>query len=252
MATFIIVKVQKQNIHCEKQILKASSRSAKAKLMIKLKFIKMRFCVFNILFILIFMSCSGSNTQGKTLAPKSEDALSALDSEEVKVSQELLELESEYVEMLAPISVLRIAEPVTYWFIVSWLNTAYRTPDWTGYYSDKWMERAKKRGIDCSGFTRVMLDQLYGKKVFGGSQGILNHYCTPVGLKSLKMGDLVFFKAPNSKKERIVHVGVYLIDSYFVHATSSRSADIGLGLSVNSLDEKNWSEEFISGGKVKD
>lgn len=168
----------------------------------------------------------------------------------VKVSAELLQLESKYEVLLEPIIDLKESKSKMYWFIVSWLNTAYRTPNWKGYYSEEWRLNSKKRGIDCSGFARVMLDQLYNKKVSGGSQGILKSYCKPISKKDLEMGDLVFFRAPYSKNDRIVHVGVYLMEEYFVHATSAKSAAKGLGLSINSLEESNWSTEFVTGGRV--
>ena len=85
-----------------------------------------------------------------------------------------------------------------------------------------------------------------------GSQGLLDNYCTSIGLSSLEMGDLVFFIAPYSTTNKIVHVGVFVQDNYFVHATSTKSAAKGFGLAVNSLQEENWAKEFVSGGKVKD
>ncbi len=209
-----------------------------------------------ILCLIVFVGCKSPNNQEKGVNDKSEDLTQfdepELDTSEESISQELLSLETEYVEMLSPISSLKTSQPKTYWFIVSWLNTAHKTPDWNGYYSDEWMVRTKQRGIDCSGFSRVMLDQIFDHQVSGGSQGILDHYCTRIGMKSLEMGDLVFFRASYSKSDRIVHVGVYLQDNYFVHATSRKSAAKGLGLSVNSLKEENWVKEFVSGGKVKD
>ncbi len=219
--------------------------------MTRMKLFKIRFYIMGILYVLIFVSCNSPKNQEKKLRSKLEGS-EYMKSQDAQVSQELLELELEYSKMLAPITVLKTTHSRTYWFIVSWLKTAYRTPDWSGYYSDEWMKRTKQKGIDCSGFSRVMLSQIYSKEVAGSSQGVLDHYCIPIGMSSLQMGDLVFFKAPNSKKERIVHVGVYLMDTYFVHATSTKSAAIGLGLSVNSLEENNWAVEFVSGGRVKD
>ncbi len=206
-----------------------------------------QFSIVMILGLVSFMGCRGKSNQDlKRLEKSKEEYLDLI------ISDEELELEAEYAEMLAPILSLKSSDPKTYWFIVSWLKTAYRTPNWEGYKTDGWMATTKKRGIDCSGFSRVMLDQVFDKKVYGGSRGILARYCTPVSLSSLKMGDLVFFKAPNSKKDRIVHVGVYLQDNYFVHATSSKSAARGFGLSVNSLEEKHWAKEFVTGGRVKE
>ena len=173
------------------------------------------------------------------------------DIQETLISQDLLDLETNNTDLLAPISSLKSSEPEIYWFIVSWLETAYKTPKWKGYYSEEWMRKTKIRGIDCSGFSRVMLDQIFNKKIKGGSQGILNRYCKPIALSQAKMGDLVFFRAPFSKTDKIVHVGVYLQNNYFVHATSQRSAAKGLGLSVNSIKEKNWAKELVTLGRVK-
>lgn len=206
-----------------------------------------QFCTLVALGLVMLIGCRGASNQESTLLEDSnEEYLDLI------VSQEELDLEAEYAEMLAPISSLKKTEPKTYWFIVSWLKTAYRTPIWDGYKTDGWMVTTKQRGIDCSGFSRVMLDQVFDKKVYGGSRGILARYCTPIRLSSLEMGDLVFFRAPYSKNDRIVHVGVYLQDNYFVHATSRKSAARGYGLSVNSLEEKHWAKEFVTGGRVKD
>jgi lipoprotein Spr len=216
---------------------------------------RIHFFAIMILCLVVFDGCKSPNNQGKGENKKSENSTHFDESEENKkeeiFSQELLGLETEYADMLSPILSLKKEQPKTYWFIVSWLKTAYKTPNWTGYYSDEWMVITKENGIDCSGFSRVMLDQIFDRKVSGGSQGILDHYCKPIGLESIEMGDLVFFRAPHSRSDRIVHVGVYLMDNYFVHATSTKSAAKGLGLSVNSLKEENWAKEFVSGGKVK-
>lgn len=167
------------------------------------------------------------------------------------ITKENLVLEKKYEEMLKPILSLKSEDPKTYWFIVSWLNTNYRTPNWKNYNSEEWKTKTKERGIDCSGFARVMQEEIFNRKIRGGSRGIYKNYCKPIGLDDLKKGDLLFFKAPYSKSQRIVHVGVYLMDSYFVHATSTKSASKGLGLMINSLQEENWSNEFAAAGSIK-
>lgn len=171
---------------------------------------------------------------------------------QIQITTEFKALETLHTEMLKPIVSLKTSDPKIYWFIVSWLNTNYKTPDWNNYGSKNWRIEAKKRGIDCSGFSRIMLDQIFNKKVRGGSQGILNDYTKPIKLKNIKMGDLVFFRAPYSTNDRIVHVGVYLMDDYFVHATSTKSAAKGLGLMISSLEEKNWKKEFVVAGRVNE
>lgn len=164
-----------------------------------------------------------------------------------------LQMEALYMPMLQPIVSLKESDPKTYWFIVSWLNTAYKTPKWDGYdnYAE-WQKRALKAGVDCSGFSRVMCDRVFGTKVAGSSRGIYANQCDKISREELQKGDLVFFRAPYSEPgSRIVHVGVYLFDDYFVHATSTRSASKGRGFMVSSLNEKNWAAELEGAGRVK-
>ena len=220
-----------------------------------LRLFKNQFAIVSFLCIVLFVSCKDSSTKVVNTIDESPDTTHVVEDHEVNeipINQDLLVLEAEYVVMLSQIASLKSSNSKMYWFIVSWLKTAYRIPDWTGYYSEEWKSTAKQSGIDCSGFTRVMLDQVFDKQVAGGSQGLLDNYCTSIGLSSLEMGDLVFFIAPYSTTNKIVHVGVFVQDNYFVHATSTKSAAKGFGLAVNSIQEENWAKEFISGGKVKD
>ena len=98
-------------------------------------------------------------------------------SEDILISETNLRLEDIHQEMLNPIQDLKTHDPKIYWFIVSWLNTNYKTPVWTGYGTKEWKEKTKKRGIDCSGFARVMLAEIFNKKIRGSSQGIFKKYC---------------------------------------------------------------------------
>lgn len=169
----------------------------------------------------------------------------------VNVSSELLQLEQYNQKLLSKIESLKVSDPEVYWFIVSWMNTNYRTPDWSDYEaSNEWRIKTKKRGIDCSGFARVMQSELFNKKIRGGSQGILDTYCKRIDKNDLQMGDLLFFKAHGSTSRRINHVGIYLRDNIFVHATSPRSAAKGLGLNINSLNELFWIKDFVTAGRI--
>ena len=199
------------------------------------------------------VSCKNKSSSRINLSEKEDIQLQKGPlGEDLSISSEYLALEASYLEMLEPISELKLNHPKIYWFIISWLGTNYRTPNWQGYNSKGWQEKTKLRGIDCSGFARVMQDKIFNKKIRGGSQGIFNKNCIPISSEDLLLGDLVFFRAPGANNNRIVHVGIYLMDEYFVHATSANSADKGLGLNVNSLNEKMWSEDFVTGGKIKE
>jgi lipoprotein Spr len=164
----------------------------------------------------------------------------------------MLKLEAEHPDLLAPILSLKKAKPKTYWFIVSWLGTHYDTPDWTNYGSDTWQKQAKIKGIDCSGLARVMHDKVFGYEIEGPSRMLLNKFSERIKRSTAKMGDLVFFKRYQSKDPKITHIGVYLMDNYFVHATSTTSAAKGLGLNVSSLEDKRWNDDLVAVGRVKD
>jgi hypothetical protein len=170
----------------------------------------------------------------------------------LEITENMLKLEAEHPDLLAPILSLKVTTPKTYWFIVSWLKTNYKTPDWTNYGSDTWQKQAKIKGIDCSGLARVMHDQVFGYKIAGSSRGLLSKYSKEIKRSTAKMGDLVFFKTYKSESNRITHIGVYLMDNYFVHATSTKSAAKGLGLNVSSLEDKRWNDDLVAVGRVKD
>ena len=59
--------------------------------------------------------------------------------------------------------------------------------------------------------------------------------------EELKEGDLVFFKI-NSKS--ISHVGVYLGDDKFAHASSSK------GVMISNLNEAYWKRYYYKGGRL--
>ena len=61
-------------------------------------------------------------------------------------------------------------------------------------------------------------------------------------IKEAKSGDLVFFKI-NSKT--VSHIGVYIKDDFFVHASSSR------GVMISNLDEAYYRKYFFCVGKIK-
>ncbi len=173
------------------------------------------------------------------------------DKQNQPIKKEWIELEKKYAEMLDPITHYKEEDPSLYWFIVSWLNTNYGTPNWQNYYQETWQEERKEKGIDCSGFARVLQDKIYGYNVRGSSQQILDRYCRKVKRKDIQKGDLLFFKAPYSKSHRIVHVGIYLENEFFVHATSKKSATQGFGVKIDHLLAKNWSQELVTIGRIK-
>ncbi|MOA21432.1 Murein DD-endopeptidase MepS/Murein LD-carboxypeptidase precursor [compost metagenome] len=65
----------------------------------------------------------------------------------------------------------------------------------------------------------------------------------PLPKDELKEGDLVFFKI---KSRSITHIGIYLGDNRFAHASSSR------GVVISNLNEPYYSRYFYKGGRILD
>ncbi len=59
--------------------------------------------------------------------------------------------------------------------------------------------------------------------------------------KKLQEGDLVFFKNPRGA---ISHVGVYVTNNKFVHASVSN------GVMISDLDDPYWKQRYKGAGRV--
>jgi murein DD-endopeptidase / murein LD-carboxypeptidase len=97
-----------------------------------------------------------------------------------------------------------------------------------------------KSGVDCSNFTSLLYENVFSKKIIGNSAQ-LAELTAPVKESNYKEGDLLFFKI---KGDKISHVGVYLINNKFVHATTSK------GVMINDLSETYYKKYFIKAGRI--
>ena len=111
-------------------------------------------------------------------------------------------------------------------FIVDWQGTSYK-------YGGN-----SKRGTDCSGFTGNLYSEIYNKEIPRSSRDIYANVI-PINKPALDQGDLVFFATSGSG---VSHVGVYLWDGYFVHASTSR------GVIISRLREAYYKRTFVGGG----
>lgn len=99
----------------------------------------------------------------------------------------------------------------------------------------------RKSGVDCSCFTDILYERVYGYKAARTTAEIFKG-CDKVNMKSIKEGDLLFF-ITNGRS--ISHVGVYLKSSKFVHASTSR------GVIISDLNEAYYKKNFHSAGRLK-
>jgi len=96
-------------------------------------------------------------------------------------------------------------------------------------------------GFDCSGFTRFV----YKKEgiVLPHSSSAQFSVGKPVSRNDLRSGDLVFFR---TRRGRISHVGIYMGDGRFVHASNHRG-----GVKVDSLHSSYYAPKYCGARRVR-
>jgi lipoprotein Spr len=101
-------------------------------------------------------------------------------------------------------------------------------------------------GVDCSGFVSAIYRQVYRADLERTVSNILRRNCTSIRRSSLREGDLVFFKTTGAANSKIpTHVGIYLKNGRFVHASTSK------GVIVSNLSEPYYVRTWITGGHVR-
>lgn len=112
--------------------------------------------------------------------------------------------------------------------IDSWIGTPYK-------YGGR-----SKSGTDCSGFCLNVYNEVYNIDIERSTVDILNQ-SKVVKKAELQEGDFVFFKI---KSSRVNHVGIYIANGYFAHASSSK------GVMISSLSEAYWTKYWHAGGRI--
>jgi len=115
-------------------------------------------------------------------------------------------------------------------FIESWYGVKY-------LYGGNTM-----KGTDCSGFTQVLLKEVYGistDRIVGDQY----NKCIKINRTELQIGDLLFFK--HKDKSYLTHVAFYLGNNKFVHASVNK------GITIDDLNSKYYSNIYYGAGRPK-
>lgn len=97
-------------------------------------------------------------------------------------------------------------------------------------------------GLDCSGLVGHVFKQVAGI-VLPRDTRALSESAHPLPPSELQPGDLVFF---NTLNRAFSHVGIYLGDNRFVHATSSRTNTV----MVSNMTDRYWRTRFDGARRV--
>ena len=112
-----------------------------------------------------------------------------------------------------------------------WIGTPYRAGG------------SSKQGTDCSGLVSQLYKKTYRIRLSRSTDGQLKE-SNRIARRNLREGDLVFFTSRASLK-RVAHVGIYLKDGKFIHASTSQ------GVIVSNLKERYYTQYWLCGGRVK-
>jgi len=114
-------------------------------------------------------------------------------------------------------------------FIDEWYGTPYH------------FGGSSKNGIDCSAFAGNLMTTVFG---IGLPRMAKDQYkaCEHVKKANLEEGDLVFF---HTTRKGISHVGVYLGNNKFVHAS------LNYGVTISDLGDGYYSRTFRGGGRIR-
>ncbi|MGB0910201.1 MAG: NlpC/P60 family protein, partial [Nitrospirales bacterium] len=96
-----------------------------------------------------------------------------------------------------------------------------------------------KNGVDCSGFVYLTFLENFGVALprTAVEQSNLG---SPITQRQLLPGDLVFFKTGRVTR----HVGIFVEDRQFLHASKSR------GVMLSNLDDVYWSKKYWKAKRI--
>jgi len=116
-----------------------------------------------------------------------------------------------------------------YTFITDWTGVKYR------------LGGLDKSGIDCSGFALMLQQNIYGNTLPRRSRDQAETI-REKDIDQLKEGDLIFFSFDGGPVD---HVGVFLNNHYFVHASTTR------GVIVDDLSLPAYQKALVKAGSFK-
>ena len=96
-----------------------------------------------------------------------------------------------------------------------------------------------KKGIDCSALVQITFHEQFGLNL-PRTTNELRHIGKTIAKNQLKAGDLVHFQIDRNTH----HVGIYLGNNQFMHASSSK------GVMISNLTDNYWTKRYQSASRI--
>ncbi len=136
-------------------------------------------------------------------------------------------IQNKYAEALG-VSPSHITDVALYTFVDDWIGTKYQYGGMS------------KTGVDCSGFCNVLYNNVYKKQLPRTTKEIAKQI-KKVNKEKLQEGNVVVFNIANKKNS---HIGIYLQNNKFVHASTSK------GVIISSLQNPYYLKAYSKGGGI--
>ncbi|MGB1309497.1 MAG: NlpC/P60 family protein [Oceanihabitans sp.] len=171
---------------------------------------------------------------------KGEEEEEPLVYEETTVVENAIDksLQEKYAQLLNT-DPNNITNNTLYTFLETWIGTKYLLGGET------------KEGIDCSSFTQRFYIKVYDMYIERTAEKQFKSKLTDKfqGKEYLQEGDLIFFKGSGENSNVISHVGIYLSNNKFIHATSYTRDTGSSGVKISDLSNAFWVQRFVAGGR---
>jgi lipoprotein Spr len=99
-----------------------------------------------------------------------------------------------------------------------------------------------REGIDCSAFSSLLLSSVYNESQLPRMSADQYKATRRISKRDLQEGDLVFFHT-YGKGHRVTHVGVYLYNNRFIHASVA-------GVQISNMGEGYYLSHYIGAGRI--
>src|SRR6195952_3013479 len=169
----------------------------------------------------LFISISIATVQAQTKTVPNTTTEAADDQDKSLVK--------DYLSQIMGVALSTTSNVKLFQFVYDWIGTPYR------------FGGSSKKGVDCSAFTKELYTNVFNLTIKRNSRDIFS-MVSPVGKDDLKEGDLVFFKIHSRS---ISHVGIYLGDGRFAHASMK-------GVAISNLSDPYYTRYFYKGGRLLD